>query len=71
MKTLQDIKLHQPNEPMLSRDWSVKNAIIDRVQQEDFLRWATEDEVRGLIGELYIDAPTPLSLFTFVKGILP
>lgn len=71
MKTLQDIRLHQGNRPLLSNNWSVKKAIEERVQLEDFLRWATSHEVREIVGELEIPEPTRLSLFTFIKGILP
>lgn len=71
MKTLQDIKIRPAASYPLSNNWSLQNAIKDRVEQEDFLRWAQEDEERGIVGELESDPPTRLSLFTFIKGILP
>lgn len=71
MKTLQDIRLHNDLETPLGNNWSVKNAIKERVEQEDFLAWAKRQDPIVLASELPVEKPTPLSLFVFFKGILP
>lgn len=71
MKPLQDIRLHNNAETPLGNNWSVKNAIKERVEQEDFLAWAKREGEVNLVGELAVEKPTPLSLFVFLKGILP
>lgn len=68
MKTIQDIRLHS-KKPVLSLDWCLKNAIKERVQLEDLVRWSGTEEVGVVLLEQ--ESSKRVEILAFVKGLLP
>ena len=57
----------------LSRDWCLRNAIIERVQKEDIVRWATREEKMELPKDYpKLDKNWGIpSVWVFISSILP
>lgn len=57
--------------PSKRLDFSWRNILREKVNEEDFVHWCQKEEPRELVGELESEEPSRLSIRLLIRSIIP